>query len=399
MQKRLDEFSDPVDRTTEEFTKTVRFQLRRPTERKRERLDRALESAAAIQAEAARRIPSVPRERWGKARPAGSTWWVWAKQIDPHLPTDTVHENIQRVREAFASWQSKGYDGDRPAVERFAEGNRCAFYYKHPKYKRHDGAYYISLPLAAGRGERELLPLRDGDYLREYADDIIEGGLNKGRGELIRDDDGQYWLHQAVRTDVEVIESPTTWVGVDLGLTNLAAAAAVGEGTKTATSPWSGAQAAEIRNRFAERKSAAQSDAEYEELNDAESRYIESECHRISREIVDWALEFDGVGIVLEDLTDIRDTFLWREREHTPAERRALHSWPFRQLQDMIEYKALECGIPTRYANPEYTSQTCNVCGFTDESNRDGVHFACQECGYELNADINAAFNLCTGIC
>ena len=51
--------------------------------------------------------------------------------------------------------------------------------------------------------------------------------------------------------------------------------------------------------------------------------------------------------VVIEDLTDIRETFIKREKEHTPEERRVLHSWPFRKLQGMIEYKAREAGIPS----------------------------------------------------
>ena len=45
--------------------------------------------------------------------------------------------------------------------------------------------------------------------------------------------------------------------------------------------------------------------------------------------------------------------------------------------------------------NPRYTSQRCNQCGFISKSNRKGQSiFKCKECGYELNADLNASRNI-----
>lgn len=395
-QAKLDEFSSPEDRHEETFTKTIIFDFKPLTQRKQSRIDAAIESAAAIQAEAARRFPSVPKRRWPTAKPKNSTWYNWAKSMDSHLSNKTVHENIQRVREAFASWQGNNYDGERPSVDRFAEGDRCAFYYAQPRFKRYNGTYYVSLPLAAGRGERELLPIQDGHYLREYVDDLLDADVKKGRAEVIRKD-GNYRLHQAIRSEVEVISDPKTRVGVDIGLVNLAAGGTVtADHEKRGAHLWSGAQAAEMRNRYAERKRGAQSESAYEDIDDAEQRFIEAECHRISRSVVDWATRFDAPGIVLEDLTDIRESFIRRKRDYTSDTRRALHLWPFGKLQDMIEYKALELGLPTNFIEPEYTSQSCNECDHVDEDNRSEIHFECQECGYCVNADVNAAFNIAT---
>ena len=42
-----------------------------------------------------------------------------------------------------------------------------------------------------------------------------------------------------------------------------------------------------------------------------------------------------------------------------------------------------------------YTSQTCNVCGYIDKSNRPNQHtFRCKNCGHTDNADFNAAKNI-----
>lgn len=97
----------------------------------------------------------------------------------------------------------------------------------------------------------------------------------------------------------------------------------------------------------------------------------------------------------MEDLTHIRDRFIERERDYTPEQRRVLHSWPFRKLQDMIEYKAEAAGIPVEFLSRDetrFTSQECSDCGHVAEENREAIYFECAECGYANNADINAGF-------
>jgi putative transposase len=47
--------------------------------------------------------------------------------------------------------------------------------------------------------------------------------------------------------------------------------------------------------------------------------------------------------------------------------------------------------------NPRHTSQRCSCCGHTAKENRlSQALFRCQSCGYEENADINAAKNIKT---
>ena len=60
------------------------------------------------------------------------------------------------------------------------------------------------------------------------------------------------------------------------------------------------------------------------------------------------------------------------------------------RLRRMLEYKAHR----VEAVNPAYTSQTCHRCGHVAEENRRRERFKCVSCGYEGNADINAAFNI-----
>ena len=68
-------------------------------------------------------------------------------------------------------------------------------------------------------------------------------------------------------------------------------------------------------------------------------------------------------------------------------------SWSewFRQLR----YQAEEAGRRLVAVDPKYTSQICSQCGFKHPDNRKTqADFACLSCGYQDNADHNAAVNI-----
>jgi transposase len=64
-------------------------------------------------------------------------------------------------------------------------------------------------------------------------------------------------------------------------------------------------------------------------------------------------------------------------------------------LKKEFEHIARKHGIATSFVHPEYTSQTCSMCGCVDKENRESQEeFKCVECGYETNADLNASVNI-----
>lgn len=71
------------------------------------------------------------------------------------------------------------------------------------------------------------------------------------------------------------------------------------------------------------------------------------------------------------------------------------HTWAFNQLVEYIEYKAEAVGIDVTQVPPQYTSQRCSKCGHTARNNRPTqADFSCQNRGYEVHADYNAAKNV-----
>jgi IS605 OrfB family transposase len=120
------------------------------------------------------------------------------------------------------------------------------------------------------------------------------------------------------------------------------------------------------------------------------SRFRIDDDHELSKQIVQSAEM--GETIVLENLKDIRKRMKARRRSQT---KRRMHSWPTQSLKEKIEYKAEERGCTVVAVDPRHTSQTCSCCGHTARNNRRSQSvFICRQCGFDLNADLNAARNI-----
>ena len=66
----------------------------------------------------------------------------------------------------------------------------------------------------------------------------------------------------------------------------------------------------------------------------------------------------------------------------------------FGQFIDILTYKVEKTGMRAIKVNPNYTSQICSCCNaYVEKSLSDRIH-KCNECGIELDRDINAAINI-----
>jgi putative transposase len=121
-------------------------------------------------------------------------------------------------------------------------------------------------------------------------------------------------------------------------------------------------------------------------IGNKERRVVNDVLHKISRAIVNEALENDSM-IVLGKLRGIRKNGKGRK-----FNRKLNNGFPYHRLSQFIEYKAKWVGIKVIKVSEKNTSKTCHRCGSIGL--RVGSLFKCPKCGYSCNADYNGATNI-----
>jgi putative transposase len=211
----------------------------------------------------------------------------------------------------------------------------------------------------------------------------LEKGVAK-EGELIFRG-GRWFFNLVLDVEGEDKSNNTGVLGVDVGENNLA--------TTSTGKIFGGGSLRDRRDRYLNLRGRLQSHGtksakqSLKRVSGKEARRAKQFNHEVSTEIVSEAIKTGCGVIVLEDLTHIRDRIKAGKRMRT-----RLHRWPFRQLQDFVEYKAVGAGLKVIYVNPSYTSQTCSVCQAIGQ--RSKHRFSCKNCGSQLHSDCNAAVNI-----
>ncbi len=222
----------------------------------------------------------------------------------------------------------------------------------------------------------------------EYQAKLLEG--QRGESDLCLVD-GEFYLMAICDVEdppLRKIDECKGIIGVDLGIVELA--------TDSEGNQYSGHEVRTLRRRMRKLRAGLQScgsksaKRHLQRLRRRQSRFSRWVNHNISRRLVESAAKL-GKALALESLTGIRERGNGFNREM----RFELGNWSFFQLLQMIEYKARRAGIPVVLVDPRNTSRTCSACGYCDKHNRKSQSkFKCLECGFELNADRNAALNI-----
>ncbi len=126
------------------------------------------------------------------------------------------------------------------------------------------------------------------------------------------------------------------------------------------------------------------------QLSGRERRFMTDE----NRTIAKWICDQPFDCVVLENLKGIK-TNAKKEKKVSKKTRRKFGNWAYYQLERFVIERAEKVGKTVLFVPPKYTSQRCNRCGHVSKKNRKTQsEFRCVECGFELNADLNASRNL-----
>lgn len=215
----------------------------------------------------------------------------------------------------------------------------------------------------------------------------------KGEADLVYKK-GRFYLFQSVDVFEDAINNVEEFIGVDFGLTDIAVTS---DGIK---------HSADRLNAYREHRQAVRGSIQAKaatsnrstkrncrrlakRLTGKETTHSSIINHTIAKSIILSAKQ-SGKGVAIEDLTNIRSTSKRRNKKF----RTKLGRWTFGQLRSFLEYKGLRYGVPVVVIDPRYTSQTCNVCKHIGE--RNNKRFKCNNCGSDMDADVNASINIAT---
>ena len=199
---------------------------------------------------------------------------------------------------------------------------------------------------------------------------------------------GRYSLHVVVSMPQPGIEKNDEVIGIDLGLTRPAVTSTrhfLGD------RQWKEQERRLFRLRRKLQKCGSKSAKRHlKKLSGQLFRQRKDHDHVLSKRIVQNTPP--GATIVLENLTDMRERVTHKKKD---GGQRRMHSWSFAQLFSFLAYKAEARGIAVTRIDPRHTSQVCSHCGYQARNNRRSQSvFLCRKCGYQLNADLNAALNI-----
>ncbi|MDT3424806.1 IS605 OrfB family transposase [Paenibacillus forsythiae] len=296
----------------------------------------------------------------------------------PKLTSKTVHANLpsavknQLIRDAKSLFQKSKKNKKRPILK------KRVYYVNNQNYAIGDDS--LSFPVVMdGKVQRLVVPALLSDRERDMLSNSKHGLLR------VVQKSAKWFVQVSIVRPTEQAAGDGI-MGVDLGLKVPAVVVTSSGKTRFCGNG--------RKNKFIRRKynthrrklGKLKKQSAIRKQRDKESRYMKDQNHKISRQIVNMAIQEKVSIIKLEKLADIRKTTRTSRKNA-----KNLHSWSFYQLQTFITYKAALAGIKVIEVNPAYTSQTCPSCGQRNKA-KDRA-YQC-DCGYTAHRDRVGAINI-----
>lgn len=213
----------------------------------------------------------------------------------------------------------------------------------------------------------------------------------------------EYYICVTSKIPLKAVDHPSPCVGIDLGIT---VPIATSDGLilpKNNVLDTLDIRYRKIQKRFS-RKTNKQSNrrkrikSELAEIKRHQTRVRKSNIHKATTEL---AKTYSYIAI--EDLKVQNMTASAKGTAEEPGKNVKAKAGLNREIpnvspytmREQLAYKTIWYGSHLEEVDPEHTSQTCSSCGHVARENRASqAKFECQVCGYQDNADINAAMNI-----
>lgn len=404
----------------ESYTRTIVVPMRPLTARKRGLLNRQMKHYLRVRKYAAEYFqqPDVSVYDFGYGERNELRKEI-ARKPDVSINAQTITCGIVEVAQNYGEFEK-----DRRASEPWPEGANVVAYSGQTGYLFSDGGgWYFCAPATNGD---LILPLdvsadeyhqqafpeesaapdagrRPGIPLSDFEPSDFRGRVTGiGQSSVVKSTGG-YELHMSVSFEKHVernVSEPRYIVGVDRGRNQLFYAALY-DSDKDRVVAWeheNGDRIEHTMDQLAARLSEYQENGVFDKLTKLRKRrrrFKKQKDFEAANAVVDLArearehggLDGESVCVVLEELSGMN------RLGNYAAENRRFNEWSHYRLEKAVGDKAEPYDIPVHTVRPEFTSQHCSRCGCED-THRSGVHFACDDCGYQQHADANAAVNI-----
>lgn len=240
--------------------------------------------------------------------------------------------------------------------------------------------YFVSITTQEGRvrfplgiGKQRLKYFKDGDCKNKSAE-IVEV-------------DGEFFINIVFEVPIKEIEKIDEFLGVDLGLTNIATITTAGS---RETAFFSGLAYKKRLTQLREQYRTAKTRKSKNLIGRKIGRLNNDIAHKVSKKIVNSAIEKKVSAIAFEELKQLKP----KKKKMKKKTNFRLSMWMRRRIQEYTAYKGGLNSVPVVTVDPMHTSQRCPRCNHTERKNRRGILFSCQHCSYTNNADRIGSINI-----
>ena len=341
--------------------------------------------------------PKHPSDLLTSKREAEAALYDKLRSDTDGLQANLVQKAIKDAAIAVDSTQSNWENGECVSKPVFDDEDDPSWAMAYDKRVATYHRYKVSLATVNGRVEARYVLPRELEGT-PYAQYVLDRRWQFSTSKLVYNGD-RFWLHAVMKRhyiDSEAVDASgsdthngdyTRVLGVDLNVDSASAVTSAGGFHGNADHLNHRREQFEALRAELQQTGTRSAHLRMKARKGREWRWFDQYAHDVANRIVADAVRVDATHVAFERLTRIR-----RRISNVPK----FQQWFFRRVQEYTEYKLNEYGIECVQVDPPYTSQTCSRtdCDCTSAANREEKIFRCDDCGYEVNADYNAAKNV-----
>jgi putative transposase len=255
----------------------------------------------------------------------------------------------------------------------------------------------IMVPLEMGRWHEDAQRFTETAFLPQRHSDTAEPAIPVS-AKLVKTEKS-YQLHVSFRFPKPEKIKPLTLLGVDRGITCLAAGAVVSLDGKQVLEEFivSGKELGELQRQIEHNIKVRQAKGKLTKGDRRRGRIADQHVHLCANKIVELAKQHQA-QIIMEDL----DNFATQQKRPKGQRRSNFNAMlprrQYQKLQEVINAKLTLVGLPPiRTVAAAFTSQTCTKCGHISTESRskeDRTLFCCVNCQHTDHADSQAGINI-----